>query len=307
MYNTKFGPYDGNSWEDLMQLCFRLKYENEHYQSIPASSGDCGIEGFTKTGKVFQCYCPDNNLSSSDLYDKQRDKITRDLKKLETYETRLRSLLGQTRVSEWILVTPEYRMNDLIIHCNSKQQEILTKNLSIIDPTFKVLVHDIDNFQKEIPIALNGTGQKLQLSVVPQDGANVTHWKDQQIDLVSNAIRKHTKRFPENTNQVEEKVNTLTESTIQYFLDREVVLRQWQRIYPEDYDKFLILLSSIEKEVKEKCMFPTSNNNELYLSLRPFVKEKLKENFKYLDDLTLDILMHGAIADWLLRCPLDFE
>ena len=73
MYNTKFGPYDGNSWEDLMQLCFRLKYESEYYQSIPASSGDCGIEGFTKTGKVFQCYCPDNNMSSADLYEKQRD------------------------------------------------------------------------------------------------------------------------------------------------------------------------------------------------------------------------------------------
>ena len=215
--------------------------------------------------------------------------------------------LDGVKIREWIFVTPEYRMNDLIIHCNNKRQEILTKNLSIIDPLFQVVVHDIDNFQKEIPIALNGSGQKLHISSKQNPESNITQWKDQQIDLASNAIRKHTKRFPKNAIGVSQKVNDLTEVTIQCFLDREVVLRQWQTLSPADYDKFLILLGNIEREIKEKCMFPAVDNNELYYGLRPFVKNRLKENFTYLDDITLDTLMHGAIADWLLRCPLDFE
>lgn len=53
MYTTKFGPFDGDSWEELIQICLRLKYESEQYQSIHASQGDFAIEGFTRTGKVF--------------------------------------------------------------------------------------------------------------------------------------------------------------------------------------------------------------------------------------------------------------
>lgn len=307
MYNTLHGPFDGNSWESMMQLCFRLKYEAEHYQAIPSSSGDCGIEGFTKTGKVFQCYCPDNNLPSRELYEKQRDKITKDLNKLSIYEAKLKSFLGECKIQEWIFVTPEYRMNDLILHCNTKKEEVIEWNLSIIDPAFEVIVHDIGHFQKEMLIAINKSGQKLQINPDKAEDGKVTLWKDQQIDLVSNAVRKHSKRFTNDPSNLEHKVNILTDATIQYFLDREAILRHWQRLHPDDYDKFLILLSQIEREVQERCMFPTQDNNELYLSLRPMVKDRLKLNFDYLSDITLDTLTHGAIADWLLRCPLDFE
>jgi hypothetical protein len=307
MYSTKFGPFEGDTWESLMQICFRLKYETEHYQPIPASSGDCGIEGFTRKGKVFQCYCPDNNLSSRDLYEKQRDKITRDLSKLSLYENRIKTFLGDTKIKEWIFVTPEYRMNDILLHCNNKKEEILASNLSILDPNFEIVIHDIDNFIKEIPLALKGEGKKLYIGVDSHDDGSIALWKDQSIDLAGNAVRKHLKRFKKDALDVESKVNTLTESTIEYFLDHDAILRRWERIHPEEYDKYLILLSQIEKEVQEICMFPSDDNNKLYSYLRELVNKRLKENFDYLNDITLQSLTHGAIADWLLRCPLDFE
>lgn len=307
MYSTKFGPYDGDSWEALMQICFRLKYESEYYQPVPASSGDCGIEGFTKNGKVFQCYCPDNNLSSRDLYEKQRDKITTDIKKLNLYQKKLSRFLNGTLIKEWIFVTPESRMNDLVLHCNGKTDEILKLNLPIIDPTFKVIIHDIDNFAREIPIALNADGQKLLIDKEQLDGGSLIKWKDQEIDLVSNAIRKHTKRFPVNASGVEEKVNKLTDATIESFLDQTTILSRWRQLHPDDYEKFLILFSQIEKEIEELCMFPTDDINLLYRQLRSLVKEKLTGNFGYLNEITIDNLTNGAIADWLLRCPLDFE
>jgi hypothetical protein len=306
MYQTRLGSFDGNHWEGIMQLCFRLKYESEHYQSVPASSGDCGIEGYTKTGKVFQCYCPDNNMSSKDLYDKQRDKITRDLAKLKLYEGRLKKFLEDTKIKEWIFVTPEYRMNDLLIHCNTKRQELIQENLSIIDPSFQVIVHDINNFLKELPIALNVDQNKLYIGA-EKGNTNVTEWKTQSIDLASNAVRKHNKRFPAKATDVDKKVNTLTDLTIQSFLDRETILQRWQQLHQEDYDKFLILIGQIEKEIQEKCMFPAEDNNRLYVELREIVRQRLKQNFGYLSDMTIENLTHGAIADWLLRCPLDFE
>lgn len=307
MYNTKYGPYDGDSWEAIMQICFRLKYEDEHYQPIPASSGDCGIEGFTKQGKVFQCYCPDNNLSSKDLYEKQRDKITTDLNKLNLYKKKLSKFLNGVVIKEWIFVTPESRMNDLVLHCNTKTEEIKKLTLHFIDPDFKVIIHDIDNFAKEIPIALNAEGQKLFIDKKKLEDGSIIKWKDQEIDLAANAIRKHSKRFAQDATGVDKKVNKLTDATIESFLDQNTILSRWQQLHPDDYEKFLILLSQIEKEVEELCMFPADDNNELYKSLRNLVKEKLTSNFSYLNEMTIDNLTNGAIADWLLRCPLDFE
>ena len=307
MYNTKYGPYDGDSWENLMQICFRLKYEREHYQSIPASSGDCGIEGFTKDGKVFQCYCPDNNLSSKDLYEKQRDKITTDINKLNLYKKKLSRFLNGVLIKEWIFVTPESRMNDLILHCNAKTDEVKKLSLSFIASDFRVIIHDIDNFAKEIPIALNTDGQKLHISKEKIADGSIVKWKDQKIDLAANAIRKHTKRFIENSAGIDEKVNKLTDATIESFLDQNTILSRWRQLHPDDYEKYLILLSQIEKEVAELCMFPADDNNKLYKNLRILVRERVTANFSYLNEMTIDNLTNGAIADWLLRCPLDFE
>lgn len=61
MIKGKYSTYDGNSWEDFCQICLKLKFESEGYQELPAWQGDMGIEGFTRTGKVFQCYCPDDD------------------------------------------------------------------------------------------------------------------------------------------------------------------------------------------------------------------------------------------------------
>ena len=82
MLKTEYGSFNGDSWEKICQMSFKLKYESEVYFEVLASPGDYGIEGFTRSGKAFQCYCPDENYSSEILYNKQRDKITKGGEKL---------------------------------------------------------------------------------------------------------------------------------------------------------------------------------------------------------------------------------
>lgn len=80
MFNTKFGSFNGSTWEDLCQLVFKRKYDAVGYQQMKASPGNFGIEGFTiGTGLAFQCYCPDKHYERAELYENIRDKITQDL------------------------------------------------------------------------------------------------------------------------------------------------------------------------------------------------------------------------------------
>jgi hypothetical protein len=47
MFTTKFGTFNGSTWEALCQQVFKKKYQAEDYQPMPASPGDFGLEGFT--------------------------------------------------------------------------------------------------------------------------------------------------------------------------------------------------------------------------------------------------------------------
>jgi hypothetical protein len=107
VFQTTYGPFDGNSWERLCQLVFKRKFAEDGYTQIPATPGDYGLEGFTKTtGCGYQCYCPDKVYPPKELYEKQRSKITADLNKLQTNLADLTKVLGTTKLRRWHLVTP---------------------------------------------------------------------------------------------------------------------------------------------------------------------------------------------------------
>ena len=87
LFQTEYGPFDGDSWEAFCQKCLKIRHIKEGYIPMPAHfNGDLGIEGFTREGIVYQCYCPDENYGPKDLYEHQRDKIRDDLKKLIKYK-----------------------------------------------------------------------------------------------------------------------------------------------------------------------------------------------------------------------------
>jgi hypothetical protein len=147
---VSFGHIGGNQWEEYCQKLFKLKYENQNYQEIPARySGDLGLEGHTTTGKAFQCYCPDNDPTSKELYEGQRDKITDDIGKLIKNEFKLLKILGATKIKSWYLVTPKYENKDLLAHCKKKASHVLSKKCSHIAEGFDVFIQTETDYMVE--------------------------------------------------------------------------------------------------------------------------------------------------------------
>src|SRR6202008_3702074 len=239
MYKTPYGNFNGDSWEDFCQLCFKLKYESDGYQEMPAWQGDLGIEGFTRSGIFFQCYCPDTEYNPDKLYEVQRDKITTDLGKLVTYEKELKTYLKTIKVSKWIFVTPEYKKKDLVKHCQDKAEEYRKIALSILAPDFDVLVHDIEFYSEQIPVFLNFREKKLDIDPKKKKSdREIADWKSKSISLVDNAIKKHKQRVPEKAKNIDEKVNSLTQKSISDFLNGDAMIRKWAEKYQDQYEKF---------------------------------------------------------------------
>lgn len=308
MYKTEHGNFSGTTWEEFCQICFKRKYETEGYQEMPAWQGDLGIEGFTRTGILFQCYCPDEEYSPDDLYIKQRNKITTDLKKLVTNESELKGYLKSIKVKQWIFVTPGYKKKDIVKHCQDKADEYKKLNLSILDAKFDVLIYDIDFFATEIPLILDYRKQKIEINPLTQKTeTEIADWKSQEISLVENAIRKHGQRIVSESTERDKKINTLTQYSIKHFLNGNITIKIMQEKFPKDYEKFVRIVSLFEMKVQEMCITHTGDNNVLYKRIEEDLKSKLKEGFNYIDQITIDRLTEQVLADWILRCPINFE
>lgn len=309
MIKTEYGNFDGDKWEMICQLCFKKRYESESYFEIKATPGDFGIEGFTRSGKAFQCYCPDEHYTQDELYEKQRDKITKDLKKLQTYEKQLTRKLGSTKINKWYFVTPNYSRNEIIDHCTTKRDEIRALNLSIIDNSnFEVIPWDIDYLKPEIHTFTKIIDHKIDIT--PKDTISPEErlkWKGKEISLVEHAQRKHSLRFDSSTTGLEKKVDDLTEKSISHFLDGNSILKKWSNDYPDDYEKFVKIVSQVEEQVIEECMFPSSNNNERYKGFATLLNDKIRKSFPFIEDTMVQNLCNQVMADWILRCPINFE
>jgi hypothetical protein len=308
MIKTDYGNFDGDKWEAICQLCFKKRYESECYFEIKATPGDFGIEGFTRTGKAFQCYCPDEHYTQEELYKKQRDKITKDLKKLQDFEKPLAKKLGGALINKWYFVSPYFSRNEIIDHCTKKRDEIRSLKLSIIDNSnFEVILWDIDFLKPEIHTFLKNSEYKVDISPVNKISSDEKlKWKDEKISLVENAQRKHRLRFDAGAASIEKKVDDLTEKSISHFLDGNGILKKWSIDYPADYEKFVEIISQVEEQVIEECMFLNKDNNELYKGFATLLSEKIRKSFPFIEDTMIQNLCNQVMADWILRCPINF-
>ena len=153
---------NGDEWEKYCQKLLRLCYDD--YQEVPAQfGGDYGIEGFTRSGLVFQCYSPDEDPSGKDLYDKQRDKITQDIKKLIKNATPI-SELGAGTIREWHFLTPDYNSRYLVSHCRIKESEVLSKSLKAVHNGFTIYIKTEDDYILERQMYLGIGGHLVQPS-----------------------------------------------------------------------------------------------------------------------------------------------
>lgn len=309
MYKIEIGEFDGNSWETIMQKCFKDKYENEQYQRMPAEvQGDNGIEGLTiKTGKVFQCYCPDNQCETKELTKKQQDKINKDLKKLITYKKELMKVLGKQKIREWYLVTPEFKDKKLVAYCRKKENEYRALNLEHLDSNFTVLIKEYTDFNIELTRHLLLMQFKIDISV---DEAKKVNWEECDSQHIKNLRRKIEALINNSLISQEEKdirVEKIVEQFVFYFQRGLKVIDKLERNFPEHYSKLSRIKQNQSEKSEEQCLFSMLPKNELFKKIQDELLDALKEGLgNHFEQAGIEQLSKRIIAEWLMLCPLDF-
>lgn len=315
MYLTKYGLFDGNSWEALLQLIYKTNHRTDGYQEMPASPGDFGIEGYVgKTGVAFQCYCPDNNCNQDALYEKQRDKITKDIGKLAEYETEIQSRLGGALIKEWVFITPEVNRNKLLRHAKTKEAEARSWNLSILSPDFTILLHDADFYSKEIQEQKLLKGEALYMEGIslslPNLDGDLTEYEEHI--LRKSKLRVAASLGIDEINMADEKhrakVQRLYNKTLENFLDFGRFRNQLDTISPILFHKVERILGTFEGEVDEWRDTLSASPDELTEKVKSDLRMRLEAELKTHIDYTLSTqIVNHAVANWLGLCQLDYE
>ena len=307
VFQTDYGAFDGNSWERLCQLVFKRKFTDDGYTYIPATPGDYGLEGFTKTtGCGYQCYCPDKVYPPKELYEKQRDKITTDLKKLQAYEADLTKVLGTTKLRRWHLVTPTIAHNDLIKHAQAKETEVRGWNLSILAPDFQVLVHDADHYATEIQEMKLAVGQALDFGGLP---AVLPDLIDSSETYEKNVMRKTRARLAKvPADRLEGRVARLYAKTLREFLDHGSHLKRINDTAPTVHSRLARLINGYEADIGETCDTWVGTPQELTEKIRDGLTERIvKELAPAIDETGAAQIARLIVARWIAVCEVDYD
>ena len=307
---------DGDAWETLINECYREKYKEQGYQELPAGyRGDGGIEGFTYTGIVYQCYCPDKELlENGELHSKYVDKMTTDINKFidRSYGEKLKSF-GVPAVKEWHLVVPEYRDTRIIVHAKTKTDLVLATRASdpdfytYIAEDFKILVKVAKDFRVELTRLLRNkfTDTKINLAIVNHDDVD---WEKCDSEKVKN-IKRKVRAVMQNVDEDDPIYKRMVQRYISYYMAGIEILSNLRVDLPEVYEDLHELELAYKKNVEAKTMMNVNKeiNGKIFTEILDDFEKKLKEDCDYLSYPSIEELKQDMVGGWLADCSMEFR
>lgn len=240
------------------------------------------------------------------MYDKQRDKITTDLRKLKDYAQELQTRLGSTKISRWVFVTPEIDRNALLAHAKAKEAEVRAWKLPILTDDFTVLLHDGDHYLVEINEVRAACGEALVFDDTAPVLAALT---GQQEQYEINVHRKSGYRLAEKAQvpDFQTRVQLLSQRTIEQFLEADGYFRRVASASPMTHVRLIRLINEYEQYVIETSATWSGTAEELTIQVRDglskIISDELAPEFDKANTLKVARYM---TARWLAVCELDY-
>lgn len=292
--------WDGAEWQEHCLSLLRLRYRHD-LQEIPSlRKPDLGIEAYSHDAALYQCYAAQEPLSTADLYAAQRDKLTRDLGKLETNQAELAALLGDIEVRRYLFIVPRFEGAELPTHASLKSQQVRARQLAFIASDFQVVVMTDESFPSERAqlIALGAANAGVVVPDIQQNRINA--WTAANEAWLENLVRKIGRLTADGPRQADMQDRLLT-----HYLAGESMLGQLRDESPEVWE-------SLEAGRNARMnLLATERAFDLGTPATRFTEVRDRERDQYaelpgIDASTAEHLAWGTTAEWLLECSLDF-
>lgn len=304
----------GEEWEKLINRCYRLRYQNEGYQEIPALyKGDGGIEGFTNTGIVYQCYCPEKEYSDDDLYKHFREKMHRDIGKfISTDYEQVLMKMGVHDVHEWHFVIPEYKDKRILEYKTKQEERVLEykqnnpKKCSYIANDFKIYIKVAEDFIPEIS-RLTRPNKLYEIDLKLSD-KSVIKWEECSSPKVEN-IRRKIKAVMNGVDDNDSDYKDVVGVYLKAYILGVIHMDEIRREDGDLYEQILKLKQSYKRriEIRTKIQCDHSMNQQVFLDIMDEFAKTLEDKFHFLTQESREDLLYDIIGEWLADCPMQFK
>src|SRR3989344_4813672 len=118
--------WNPDDWDSFALSLLQTRHGALNVHKIPANHlGDLGID-FYCTGEavIYQCYAAEEPLDIVTRADRQKKKITTDLKKLVDGRDDVSKLFMGIPVKKWILLAPLHDSKEVNLHCSKKTEDL---------------------------------------------------------------------------------------------------------------------------------------------------------------------------------------
>ena len=305
---------NGDTWEKWCDACYRDRYQSEHFIKVPADhKGDAGIEGYTLSGVVYQCYCPEKDYTVNELHDHLRNKVTTDIGKLlhKGNAERLKKL-GVPPIIEWHFVIPEYRDKRIVEHLEEKRKEILKAiednptQYSYIDPRIRLIPKTAEDFKVEFVRLIRNPLVDLSLNSAVKT-LNPIDWTKCPTEKINNIKRKILAIMK--TTEDDEDYQVMVRDWAEAYLTGIEIMNKLQKSCGTIYEDLFALEQQYKKDVSTRSrMNPDhSLNYQLFNEILSQFESSLRKQFNcFSEDIILE-LRRDLVSGWLADCSLQFK
>jgi hypothetical protein len=301
-------PWNPLLWEAHVQKVLKKRYAQPagSYQHIEATvHGDCGLEGYAVDGTAYQCYAAQNWASSEQLYEKQRNKITRDIGTFLAKETEIIKILGSVKVAFWNFVVPYWNNKELLKHARIKGEYVRKQKSKHVASAFRISILTEDDFAVEAQLLANLNLYHFDVPAPRVSHMELAKWMKGQtnLQLVSNLKRKATLIGESKSSEAQQKFEI---RMIENYIASNIVLGQLEQELPETYGRILESKVAREANLEAESFSTIKVPAEFFENTLQEYRTELNQ-IPGLSRRVVDSLARGAVSDWLLQCPLDFE
>jgi hypothetical protein len=290
---------NGDQWEDFCEKMLRHEFGWKNFTSVPHHDrGDHGIEFFTNCGVIFQCYYPDPKYSMDEHRKHVQKKINDDLKKLTKYESEIKKMLGEIKISSWVLVIPEVKTKELLKYCKTKEKALPTFTYSSPEGII-VKIETDDSFPKGAIYSRCYMGDEINVPVKEVEPESTDIWKSVNSKFYENICRKTVKVTVSD-------LENLRTTLITQYKKIEELMDVYRDQFPDLHQEITTIALVNLEEIKNENLFIKDEPNKILMSLLRRNRERIKEIEQAMSIANIEVFSSGFIAKWLAECKMDF-
>lgn len=294
--------WKGDEWQAFALQLVQRRHGAENVQIVPdIVGGDAGLEFFTTSGCLYQCYAPQETSDVAKAASAMKAKAGQDLPKLAKNKDKIEPILCGIPVSRWILLCPFLDNKDVVADVRKRGLAIKALGLPFLAPDFEALCHSQEDFTAELAqLKALSLGPPLSVEIPSPDDVITAG----ETSIGTRIDEKLARAY--GTAATGAQVALRRDAYVKAHLYRENALDQLRRNHSVLWERAFQALEAEETRlIAVGAGSATLPADQLQASTAR-IEQSLTKALPTLSTGIVTQIALGTVSDWLIRRPLDF-